>query len=284
MDNHQNLSDQLSIVTVTHYSPRESYGEIAPPSERLVKKTLESFQDGIPGLDGCDHYIVYNKSNNEKNNTGVETYHGNLTKLCHDNNNYYLLTRPNNGLGPALLDGLEAIETPLVLFVEHDWELLRRIKIDEIVEIFHKKSTINSIRFNKRRNEKSLWDTIVKEDSSNLLSLCKVSSVGNHPQITRTDVLKHWVKQSEPTLPLILKGFVYHYSTPQSIINYSKVLYEKYIKRANIVRKFDNVEFILDTKYKSQIQKEGFDAAHSDWGVYLYGGKGDGPYVNHLGR
>jgi len=37
-------------------------------------------------------------------------------------------------------------------------------------------------------------------------------------------------------------------------------------------------------KYKYDINNNGFDSAHKNWGIFVYGQMGDGPYINHLGR
>jgi len=278
------IEDLLSFVTVTHYSPRKSYGKLSPPSDGIVRETIRSFRQGIPGLKSFDQHVVFNKPNGEKYVGGPEEYKENLQYLSKDLENVALHTRENRGLGPGILEGLKHVETPLVLFVEHDWELIESIDIDGILETFENFENVQSIRFNKRPNEESLWDTTVTQDYNKPVPLCKVSSVGNHPQVVRTEQLREWVERSKPALPTMLKGFWYHYSTPQSAINYAEVLYEKYIQRADIVRKFDDVEFVLDTKFKSDIKSRGFENAHRDWGVYLYGNRGDGPYTQHLGR
>jgi len=282
MDLHQDIGSSLSFITVTHYSPRESYDHLAPPSDGIVRETINSFRDGIPGLDSCPHYIVYNKP--KKPTKDSKKYRGNLKNLCEETYNLKLLIKENTGLGPAIIYGLQHINTPLVCFVEHDWELISDVDINGILQTFSQYPHVNSIRFNKRVNNTSLWDTIIEEENSMPISLCRVSSVGNHPQIIRSEIFEKWVKCSEPDLPTILRGFLLHYSSPQSAINYSKAMYDKYVNKEDIVRKFDNVEFILDTAYKSDIKKNGFELAHTNWGVYLYGSKGSGPFVEHLGR
>lgn len=194
------------------------------------------------------------------------------------------MLKENEGLGPAILHGLQQVDTPLVCFVEHDWKLIRDININGILEIFSQHPHVNSIRFNKRTNNRSLWDTVIEEDNSMSIPICRVSSIGNHPQIIRSEVFEKWVKCSKPDLSTMLRGFLLHYSSPQSIINYSRAMYNRYVKRQDIVRKFDDVEFVLDTVYKSDIRKNGFELAHANWGIYLYGSKGSGPFVEHLGR
>lgn len=277
------LSDYLSLISVTHYSPKKTYGKLAPPSTGIIKETIKSFRDGILGLDKCDHHVIYNKPINSVDSSAAELYHENLKELS-DELDFMLHTHPNQGLGPALIHGLKYIDTPLVLFVEHDWELIEEVNIDGIIKCFKTNDEINSIRFNKRENTPASWDTIVKEDQTNPITLCKVSTVGNHPQITRTSIFFDWVKSSKPTLSTVLKGFWYHYSSPVNLSNFARSIYEKYVLDSNIVRNFDDVEFILDTKYKSDIRNQGFSNAHRNWGTYLYGSKNSGPYVRHLGR
>lgn len=284
MDGDRNINELLSVITVTHYSPRESYGDLKPPSAGIVRETLQSFREGIEDLDSCDHHVIYNEPRDGNGSVESREYGENLSSMADEMNNVSLHIRENEGLGPALKTGLDLIDTPLVLFVEHDWELLVDINIQGMVKLFNENKSVNSIRLNKRYNEKTLWDTIVKEDEDKEFPLCKVSTVTNNPQICRTSELRKWIRQADPSLPVVLKGFWYHYYSAQSAINYAKALYGRYIGDEDIVRKFDDVEFILDTMYKSDIHKLGFEKAHRKWGVYLYGDRRAGPFVKHLGR
>ena len=281
----QPLEDILTIVTVTHFSPREEYGGLAPPSGGIVRKTSESVYNHLSGTEDCNHILIYNEPKPEDDEmiSGSKKYRENLKELS-EKMGLDLYTRPNEGLRLALLDALDYVNTPLTMFVEHDWEFVQEVDVNSLVRGFDKEDGINSIRFNKRPNQETLWDTKIKEDDSKSIPLCRTSTVGNHPQIVRTEVFEDWIANSEPTLPLMLRGFWYHYSTPQSAINYTKAFTQKYLLRQDVVGKFDNVEFVLDTKYKKQIREEGFEKAHSDWGVYMYGKRGAGPYVQHLGR
>lgn len=282
----KDLEDILTIVTVTHFSPREEYGKLAPPSAGIVRTTTRSVRENLNGTKRCKHVLVYNEpksKNDSADSSGPQKYCENLKELSEEMS-LDLYIRPNDGLRSALLDAFSNVDTPLTMFVEHDWEFVQDINIGSIIRAFDEYEDINSIRFNKRPNEESLWDTKVEEDNSKSIPLCRTSTVGNHPQIVRTNVFKNWVANSKPTLPVMVQGVWHHYSTPQSAINYANAFLKKYLLKQDVVGKFDNVEFVLDTKYKKQISKKGFNEAHSDWGVYMYGMRQDGPYVQHLGR
>lgn len=280
------LEDYITIMTVTHYAPRDDYGELSPPSAGILQTTAKSVFDHFDGFERCEYKLIYNAPTTESEEgrlgDGSDRYRENLQKFS-DEFGIDFYTRPNTGLRDALLFALDRVETPLVMFVEHDWKFLQSVDVDSLIDTFDNHSEVNSIRFNKRTNIESGWDTIVEEDLSKEVPLCRTSAIGNHPQVTRTGILRDWVEQSLPNFFLMLKGFKYHYFGIESIVENCKACIMKYFLNRAIVRKFDDVEFVLDTMYKSDIREKGFTTAHSKWGVYLYGPRGAGPYVSHLG-
>lgn len=97
--------------------PLESYGDLAPPSAGIVQETIRSFRKGIEGLEDCEHHMMYNEPIEGSETEGSKEYRENLNLLANDMENVRIHTRENKGLGPALEEGLEIVNTPLVLLL-----------------------------------------------------------------------------------------------------------------------------------------------------------------------
>lgn len=44
------LTDQVSTGVITHFAPRETYGDLAPPSAGIVSTTVDSALERLDGL------------------------------------------------------------------------------------------------------------------------------------------------------------------------------------------------------------------------------------------
>lgn len=275
----------LNPIFVTHFSPKPEYGDLAPPSGALIDKTIQSVQENVIEFSDdlvTDPLIVYNQPRDNSCRDAGEEYEQNIRDVI-SGTELELHTKQNEGLRPALLYALKQTSAPYILFVEHDWEFLKYIDTESLLQTFEKNDDINYVRFNKWKNEKKGNDTIVEETMSYGIPLCKVSSFSNNPHIARRDPYVNWVRESKPSLKQIYwslrrpKGSY----VPQQIW---RILKEYYILKKPQVRVFDDVEYVIDTKFKNNIRKHGFKEAHPQMGTYLCGGKMSGPYIRHLGR
>jgi hypothetical protein len=275
----------VSPVIVTHFSQKEGYGGSGPPSSRIVKQTIDSMRDKLKGIEtpiSTDPIVIYNQPKGLCDEN--DPYLDSLKQLSYKKS-IEIYTRPNDGLREGLLTALEEVSTKYILFVEHDWKFVEYIPLDRIISSMENAQNINYIRFNKRKNRESKWDTKVVEDREMDIPLCKVSSYSNNPHIARCSTYREWIISSNPTLRTLWDK--YRRDKPYSLTNLFGVItsaYKKYIKKESHVQQFEGVEFVLDTRYKKNIQRKGFDNAHSEWGIYLYGKKGAGPFVTHLGK
>lgn len=275
---------QITPLLVTHYSPKPSYGDLAPPSSRIVKHTVESIYSdfGSSGDLLSEPLLIYNHPTDQPS-TGGRQYEKNLATFA-DDAGVELMTLPNDGLRSAMLHGLDQIDTEYVLFMEHDWVFKDKIEGQVLLQVLEENPEINYIRFNKRENRPYGygWDTIVEEDNSYSLPLCRVSSFSNTPHLARMDPYVEWIKNSNPDL----QHFYWAFRRRENDYNHGvlyRILKDLLINRKTQVKKYNDVEYVVDTMIKHKIRKLGFEKAHSRFGTYLYGKKGEGPYVEHLG-
>jgi hypothetical protein len=275
--------NMIAPILVTHYSPDSSYGELSPPSAGIVEETIWSMEDKVLSLKEeitGEPVLVYNYPENRSQDS--RQYADNLKMLC-DELGIRLISKKNTGLRDALLLALDEVSSPYIFFIEHDWKFLSDIDIESVLEVFEKITRVNYIRFNKRKNSPNQgWDTIVEEDKSMPIPLCKVSSFSNNPHVARKDVYKRWVQQSKPNLRHIYRGLTRDLNGYGIGILYI-ILKNKIILRKPQMTKYDDIEYVIDTKYKKLIKNQGFEQAHSEMGIYLYGGKNEGPFIEHLG-
>lgn len=279
------IADELTILTVTHYAPEETYGELAPPSAGIVERTVESLRESFAGAELCDHLLFYNYPL-DGDADGPRTYAENLRDLA-QRKGLRLHETPNYGLRNTLMEAIERIDTPYVFFVEHDWEFLEEVDLFEIVRLLNESDHVNDIRFSKFANVERGWDTTVKEVRTERVPLCSVSSFSNNPHVVRKDEFEPWLQQSEPNLAYwwhLYRSDTHSVGGPDVVRLWLKHCSKKYVSNGGHTRYLDDVEVVIDAYYKSRIRKIGFSEAHATMGTYLYGPKRTGPYVRHLGR
>jgi GR25 family glycosyltransferase involved in LPS biosynthesis len=167
------------------------------------------------------------------------------------------------GLIDAVKHALDDITTPYFLFLEHDWVFLKKDNINfrSIIDAFDKYNFIHSVYLNKDDNQ--LRGVEICQDITgittpyqledrvkeiNLLTTCRWS---NNPCIHRTSKFKEWYK-----------------TYLESVHN-------------NVGHGQHDVEEVMIPAYRELISKSNWMDIRDNWGTYLYGNIGDGPYVGH---
>ena len=170
----------------------------------------------------------------------------------------------NHGLISSLKNILPRIQTDYFLFLEHDWVFLDKNSIDylKLIDVLDKYNFINAIWFSKDNN-------ILRG-----FEICDNNGGGTTPFSLESRV---------PELPLVTTC---RWSNNPAVFRTSKVIewFNKYINNEyidNIHQGSSNIEETMIPKYRSEILEYGWDNIKDDWGTYLYGDIGDGPYVAH---
>jgi hypothetical protein len=168
------------------------------------------------------------------------------------------------GLISSIKNVLEKIKTPYFLFLEHDWVFLDRDKInfEKLVNSFDKNKFINAVWFSKDDNQMrgfEIADDINgnttpfeienRVSECNLITTCRWS---NNPALFRLSKFKQW---------------------------YDDIIDNEYVDKVN--QAASNVEETMIPYYRNQIRQLGWDNIKDEWGTYLYGNLGEGPYVGH---
>lgn len=253
------LKTSLTLIMVTHCTSRlKKFAALSPPSSKLLTATYGSLLN-ILGEDICEgpKFLCY-----DYNPAGSmrDARYGQAVALFSRQHGFQLCTYPGIGLFSILNRTIPTVNTPYILFVEHDWMFQGSpIQLKDIIEMMNNEPNIHSIRFNKRSNHIDGLDFIMNVDTSQQkYPLLQNSSYSNNPSIIRTDKLKkEWLPACEQALHRVsdkLGGSAF------------------------------GIEEILFKRQVADIREEGFDAAHKVWGTHVFGRVGDPPRVVHLGE
>jgi hypothetical protein len=274
---------KLTPLLLTHYSPKAEYGDAAPPSSELVVRTLDSLyhrvrQNDFGGLQRP--ILVYNEP--YKLTSEANAYKENLKDVC-KSRHVKLHVQKNDGIRSGLTKLIELMNTQYGFFLEHDWEIVRPIDFKYIVETLHNHDEVNYIRLNKRQNTR--YKDPYLDSCNNYPYLCKSGKFSNNPHFFDVKNYSTWIENSKfnyEIMKILLKRS--HRNNMVNIGAIKNAILNKYIfgPRPNDIH--TTVEDALDLKYRYDIKNCGFEFAHADWGIYLYGQMGDGPYIQHLGR
>jgi hypothetical protein len=170
----------------------------------------------------------------------------------------------NHGLISSLKNILNKVQTDYFLFLEHDWVFLDRHSIDygHLLQAFDKYDFINAVWFNKDDNNLKAFDICddingsmtpfmrdLRIEEIPLITTCRWS---NNPAIFRASKMKEW---------------------------FNEKINNEYV---NIIhQECHNIEEAMIPLYKKEILNYGWNKIKNNWGTFLYGDIGDGPYVGH---
>ncbi len=253
------LKEDITLMMVTHCTQDlEKFAALSPPSIKLVTATygslLRVFGDGIQG---CPKIMCY-----DMNPNGGERdtqYTQSIEAFCNQTG-FSLHRFQGVGLFNVLNQAIQLIDTPYIFFVEHDWMFRgERLMLPAFIEIMNNDPNINAIRFNKRENHLNGQDFLMSIDTfQRRYPMLRTSSFSNNPSIIRTEKLKNdWLPMCETALRRVSE------SLGGSAFGVEEILFRKYVQ---------------------DIRAHGFQRAHLDWGMYVFGRVGDPPRLTHLGE
>jgi len=233
-------ASKLTIVTTTHLIP-------SAPSVWILRKTIVSLRKTMD-ISGCEHRIYYDAP--EVPNERHDEYLANLEKLASEMN-LNLIVRPRSGLKANYLHAIDTLDTPYMLFLEHDWVFLRKVNIAQLIDVFDKYSFVNIVKFNKFSNDSHLWwDHFVEpEDRITELPLTRTSCWTNNPHVVR---LSKWNDD--------WKAIVGENSTEGAA----------------------GIEEKLYWAYGKGIFSDGFRETHANWGCMIYGDISEPRIIRHI--
>jgi GR25 family glycosyltransferase involved in LPS biosynthesis len=213
-------------------------------------------------IERCKFLIIYDTNHNFTDHSKImelQDYFKNRNRPI----NYEILYS-KGGLIDSVRIMLDKIKTEYFIFLEHDWIFLKTETIDfkGLLDTFNKYSFVHSVWFNKDDNQLKGFEIAGdvegketpygKEHRIEDFELTTTVRWSNNPSMLRISKYKEW--------------------------------YEKYIYNTGIGINHQgqyNVEDSMIREYRNLISISKFNDIRDDWGTYLYGAVGTGPYMGH---
>jgi len=170
----------------------------------------------------------------------------------------------NHGLISSLDNILNKVQTDYFLFLEHDWVFLDKRAIDyfNLLKVFDKYNFVNAVWFSKDNNLMRSFDIcddinesvtpFVREPRIQEMPLITTCRWSNNPAIFRTSKIKEWFDQK---------------------------IKNEHVNTAH--QGCHNIEETMIPLYRKEILQTGWNNIKDNWGTFLYGDIGEGPYVAH---
>lgn len=210
----------------------------------------------------CKFIVHYDKSGNEDVNREIINLNAYFRDVKPDLN--VELSFSFGGLISTIDTILPKLKTKYFLFLEHDWVFLQKdsINFDKLLNAFNNHNFINSVWFAKDdnsirgfeiatdiENKTTPFEKENRVTEINLVTTCRWS---NNPVIFRTSKMKYW---------------------------YNNIIKNQYVGVSH--QSCHNVEETMIPYYRKIISENKWNDIRDDWGTFLYGNIGEGPYVGH---
>jgi GR25 family glycosyltransferase involved in LPS biosynthesis len=214
-------------------------------------------------LNKCKFLVNYDVDDNNPN-SGYDKI--NLQRYFYDHRSdlNVTITYSFGGLISSIGNVIEQIKTPYFIFLEHDWVFLEKDNINflELVKAFDEHSFINAVWFAKddnvmrgfeiARDVDNVTTPFERDSRVNNVDLVTSCRWSNNPVIFRLSKMKEWYYQ------IILNEHVGKLHQGQH-----------------------NVEETMIKYYRDVISCNRWIDIRDNWGTFLYGNLGEGPYVGH---
>jgi hypothetical protein len=233
-------ASRLTVVTTTHLIP-------SAPSVWILRRTVASLRARLNVRD-CEHRVYYDAP--ETSSPRHDAYLENLRALCLKLG-LTLLVRPQSGLKANYLHAVDTVQTPYLLFLEHDWTFRRSVDLPTLLDVFDRHPYVHYVKFNRKANDsRYMWDHFVEpEDRVAELPLTRTSCWSNNPHVVR---VSKWREEW------------------RAIVGETR-------ERGAV-----GIEERLYWAYGRGIFTAGFRETHALWGCMNYGALDEAPLVRHV--
>lgn len=210
----------------------------------------------------CKFLIHYDKSGNDDINLqmlNLENFFKNNQSELNVN-----ITYSDGGLISSIDNLLPIISTEYFLFLEHDWVFLdkQNINFESLLKTFNKYDFINTVWFSKDDNVMrgfeiatdidNITTPFEKEERVADIDLVTTCRWSNNPAIFRTSKMREW---------------------------YYNIIKNDFVGVSH--QSSHNVEETMIPHFRQIISENKWEDIRDDWGTFLYGNIGEGPYVGH---
>ena len=234
--------NRLSISITTNFVK-------SSPTTALIETVLNNLYWRFPDLKYCPLIISCDISNVSLD-ASTRKYVDNLRRLDKKFPSIFILTE--KGFRQSMVNIYQAVKTPYLLSLQHDWLFLKDIDFKKILDVLDKYDDVHYVGFNKRENVQKAMDYILRDEKRIIeIPLLRSSRLSMNPHIVRKTECHRYIEILKNTQP----G--------------NKTIGTQ-------------IEIPLWNAYKKDIKQMGFEVANKKWGVCLYGDFNDKKIVDHL--
>lgn len=243
------MKERVTILTTTHCVASAHRIQAGYPANHdrknsktdLIENTISTLYEYNPKFRECSHVISLDHNPNFE--SSVE-YLNNLQNLKSKFPNVSVIVT-EEGIFNSIRNLIHSVKTDYYLWFEHDWQFVKPVDFDNLINLFDTQKHINYVRFNKRSTIIAGCDT--KLVNSNIDNLTITSGWSNNPYFGRSSFFKEKID----------------------------LLIDKKNKNVTVEEDFQSM-------YRDDIKKLGMGEAEKKWGIYIYGKLNDTQVVKHL--
>jgi len=187
------LVDKLTIITTTSPIPSN-------PSTEMLEITQRSLFM-IPEFRGCKKIIVFDgvPAQQRYRSLAYYTFIRNVEKLVREDPYFYNTTLVINHdfkhLANSLREAINIVDTPYIFVHQHDFSLIKKFDIANLVRSMDSNPNLKHIRLNKWVTASNWWDGEVDSVivGGSLVPLTRIFGWSDNDHISRTDYYRDFV-------------------------------------------------------------------------------------------
>jgi tetratricopeptide (TPR) repeat protein len=166
---------------------------LAPPGTGLIERTHESFSRKLKIPPEMRTLIFYDRPKDP--HPKDDEYAESLKRIL-DNKNAKLYEGRGFGLRRMLKFVLNTVDTDLMLFLEHDWELMsENYDWIDILSCFEQNDSVNYVRFSANGNFINNYDFYLSKpihEVRTAIPLLRTPTISNNPHVVRLSAARSW--------------------------------------------------------------------------------------------
>lgn len=245
-----NIENDITILIVGHF---------VPDFIKYLKYLIKSLPNELLNCKFHIHYDCSRDGMDADNKFALSAYMRDVKYDLNANISYSF-----GGLISSIDCLIDKVNTKFFILLEHDWVFLNKtsINFNSLLLAMKRHHFVNAVWFNKDDNqlrgfeiESDVTGAISKygiDDRVIELPLITTCRWSNNPVIFKTEKFKEW---------------------------YYKYIKNEYVN--NVHQGSNNVEETMIRVYREEIKSNKWSDIFDNWGTYLYGNIGDGPFVGH---
>ncbi len=253
------MKDKVTILTTTHYvaSTNKQKGYRGGNHDRkitntnLIRSTIEDLYKKI-GRNDLEHIISLD---HDESNEGSIEYLNNLRELEKEFPSVKLIVT-TQGIYHSIKNLIDEATTPYYLWFEHDWQFIKDMDLNTLIDTLETDNTVHYIRFNKRFTQNEGCDSNLWPKKNSKIPLVGTDGWSNNPYFCRRSTALNWYTIMDETKKGIIGDFGDKYDP--------------------------TIEVFLQDYSRNLLKDKKHEEWDQDLGIYILGKLNDPPVIKHI--